>query len=46
MNAGTWLRGRAAIVARCREHFRKSFPHDWPPTQADIAAFRDLRQSL
>jgi hypothetical protein len=37
---------RAAIVARCREHFRKSFPHDWPPTQADIAAFRDLRQSL
>jgi hypothetical protein len=37
---------RAAIVRRCREHFKKSFSHDWPPTQADIAAFRDLRQSL
>jgi len=37
---------RAAIVVRCREHFRKSFPHDWPPTQGDIDAFRDLRQSL
>jgi len=37
---------RAAIIARCREHFKKSFSRDWPPTPADIAAFRDLRQSL
>jgi hypothetical protein len=37
---------RVAIIGRCREHFKKSFSHDWPPTQADIAAFRDLRQSL
>ena len=36
----------SAIITRCRSNFKATFPGDWPPTQSDIDAFRNLRQSL
>jgi KAP family P-loop domain len=35
-----------AIVTRCRSKFESFFPHDWPPTQAAIGAFKTLRRAL
>ena len=37
---------RETIIARCAGNFENHFPHDWPPTQAAINAFKTLRRSL
>jgi len=37
---------QAKIISKCRIRFEKTFPDDWPPTQASIDAFRILRRSL
>ena len=40
------LAKRAAIIQRCRSHFKTAFSGDWPPGPADVDAFKKLRESL